>query len=123
MTEREWNREQGYKGGILLKYTADLNELKEFAMVMKDKNVNGKIYVNQANRNLEEPILSDEDTAGRQPLQMLRIVIQTDQESIYYEYLFNDAVDLEEINVQLEDMYAFFGKEIVSVEYMNDLIR
>ncbi|MGN7387660.1 hypothetical protein [Sporosarcina sp. SAFN-015] len=106
-----------------MKYTADLNELKDFAMTMKAQNVKGKIYVNQANHNLEEPILSDEDTAGRQPLQMLRIVIQTDQQAIYYEYLFNEAIDLEEINVQLEDIYSYFDKEIVSVEYMNDLVQ
>lgn len=106
-----------------MKYTADLNELKRFAMSMKDKDGKGKLYVNQANHNFEEPILSDEDTAGRQPLQMLRIVLQSDQESIYYEYLFNEAVDLEEINVQLEETYAFFGKEVVSVEYMNTLVQ
>lgn len=111
------------KGGMILKYSANLHELKDFAKKMMDKMVKGKIYVNQANHNLEELILSDEDTAGRQPLQMLRIVIQSDQESIYYEYLFNEAVDLEEINVQLEEIYTFFGKEIVSVDYMNELIQ
>lgn len=103
-------------------YTADLNYLKEFALKLKGNGGKGKIYVNQANHNLEEPILSDEDTAGRQPLQMLRIVIQTDRESIYYEYLFNEAFDLEEINLQLDEIYDYFGKEIVSVESMNELV-
>ncbi|WP_252503029.1 hypothetical protein [Sporosarcina sp. Marseille-Q4943] len=107
-----------------MKYTADdLNELKDFALKMKDKGVKGKIFVNQGNYNLEEPILSDENTAGRQPLQIFRIVIQTDEEAIYYEYLFNEATDLEEINVQLEEVYMHFEKEIVSVEYMNNLVR
>ncbi|MFC5603464.1 hypothetical protein [Sporosarcina koreensis] len=106
-----------------MKQTAEVNGLKDFAMEMMDKGVKGKIYVNQANHNFEEPILSDEDTAGRQPLQMLRIVIKTDRETIYYEYLFNEAFDLEEINVQLEDIFVYFEKEIVSVEFMNDLVR
>ncbi|MFS0687642.1 hypothetical protein AB1K89_00135 [Sporosarcina sp. 179-K 8C2 HS] len=106
-----------------MKQTADLNELKDFAMMMKDNKVKGKIFVNQANYNLEEPLLSDENTAGRQPLQIFRIVIQTGQESIYYEYLFNEATDLEEINLQLEEVYTYFEKEIVSVEYMNKLVR
>lgn len=106
-----------------MKYTADLNDLKDFALMLKNNGVKGKIYVNQANHNLEEPIISDEDTAGRQPLQILRFVIQTDQESIYYEYLFNEAFDLEEINVQLDEIYDYFGKEIVSAEYMNELVR
>ncbi|MCG7345391.1 hypothetical protein MHZ92_14735 [Sporosarcina sp. ACRSL] len=106
-----------------MKQITDLKELKDFAMAMMDKRVKGKIYVNQANYSLEEPILSDEDTAGRQPLQVLRILIKTDYESVYYEYLFNEALDLEEINVQLDDIYLYFEKEIVSVEYMNDLVR
>jgi hypothetical protein len=106
-----------------LKQTASLKELKDFANRMKDKAVSGKVYVNQANHNLEESIISDEDTSGRQPLQMLRIVIQTDQETIYYEYLFNEASDLEEINVQLHEIYMYFEKVIVSVEFMNDLVR
>jgi len=111
------------KGGILLNRTANLNELKDFATMLKDEKAKGKIYVNQANHNLEETILSDEDTSGRQPLQMLRIVLQTDEESIYYEYLFNEAVELEEINEQLKDVYDYFEKEIVSVEDMNNLVR
>lgn len=110
------------KGGNILKQTADLNELKDFAMEMMNKKIAGKIYVNQANHNLEEPILSDEDTAGRQPLQILRIVIQTDEESLYYDYLFNEAIDLEEINVQLNELYTYFEKEIVTAEFMNNLV-
>lgn len=120
---REWKREWEYKGGIILRQTADLKELKDFALGLMDRKAKGKIYVNQSNHNLEEAILSDEDTSGRQPLQMLRIVIQTDMESLYYEYLFNEAYELEEMNVQLADVYEFFGKEIVSVEQMNDLVK
>lgn len=107
----------------MLKRTEDLNELRDFAMRMMDKRANGKIYVNQSNYNSEEPILSDEDISGRQSLQMLRIVIQTNDESIYYEYLFSEALNLEEMNIQLEELYNYFNKEIVSVEYMNDLVR
>lgn len=106
-----------------MKQTVDLHELKKFAMRLAENGEKGQTFINQANHNREESLLSDEDTAGRHTLQVLRIVIQTKNDSIYFEYVFNEPIELEEMNVQLEEVYAKFPKNIVTVKEMNDLVR
>lgn len=102
--------------------TDDLFVVKDFAGRLRESGEQGETLINQANHNSEEPILSDEDTAGRQPLQVLRIVVKAKEESLYFEYIFHEAIELEELNVQLKDVYASFPKKVISTKEMNDLV-
>lgn len=105
-----------------MEQTDDLQKLQAFALRLSEGNVKGETFINQTNYNPEEMILSDEDTAGRQVLQLLRIIVKTEDESIYFEYIFNEPTELEEVNLQLEEVYAKFPKKVISVEMMNEMV-
>lgn len=105
-----------------MNHTDDLLVLKDFAARLKERGMKGETLINQANHNPEEPILSDEDTAGRHPLQVLRIIVKVKEESMYFEYVFNESIELEELNMQLEEVYANFPRKVISIEEMNDLV-
>lgn len=105
-----------------MKQTDDLQVLKEFVIRLRDSDAKGETLINQENLNPEEPILSDEDTAGRQALQILRIIVKANDDSMYFEYVFNEPTELEELNVQLEEVYSQFPKRVIDVDKMNDLV-
>ncbi|WOV88931.1 hypothetical protein QWT69_07460 [Sporosarcina oncorhynchi] len=105
-----------------MEQTNNLQELQDFVSKNNKRGVKGETIINQANHNAEEAILSDEDTAGRQVLQVLRIIVKTKEDAMYFEYVFNEPTELEEMNMQLEKVYAQFPRKIVGSEEMNELL-
>ncbi|GKV54122.1 hypothetical protein NCCP2222_00690 [Sporosarcina sp. NCCP-2222] len=100
--------------------------LQDFQALAEDaiqSNREGKIYLNQSNEHFEEPLLSDEDTAGRTPMQVLRFIFKTENETIVWEYPFSETSELEEVNLQLEPIYEHFPKQVIELDEAKRLIR
>lgn len=95
--------------------TEDVDELVAFA---ETAGQGGMMWVHQGNYVPEEPILSDEDTAGREPLQVLQILLEADEDATYAEFLFDSAAELEELTTELQPVYDRFTKEVVTAEDM-----
>ncbi|MEZ7171033.1 hypothetical protein [Sporosarcina sp. OR05] len=60
-----------------MKQASDLQELLRIAARLVEHGAVGQTYVNQTNHSTEETLLSDEDIAGRQALQVLRVILHT----------------------------------------------
>lgn len=100
--------------------------LQDFQSLAEDavqNNKEGTIYVNQSNEHFEEPVLSDEDIAGRTPMQVLRFILKTDSETIVWEYPFYETAELEEVNLQLEQLYQYFPKRVIDLEEAKRLLQ
>lgn len=105
-----------------MKQTSDLQELLKTAARLVEHGADGQTYVNQTNHSTEEPLLSDEDTAGRHALQDLRVILHTNLDTTYFDYIFNEPTEMEEVILQLEEVFRVFPKKVVSDEEMNHLI-
>ncbi|WP_153722185.1 hypothetical protein [Sporosarcina cascadiensis] len=102
-----------------MKQTDNADDLLAFAESVQK----GTVWIYQGNYAAEEPIMSDEDTAGREPLQVLDILIETDDGSRYFEFLFYSAAELEELTNELQPIYEKFPKEVLSSEAMKEKVR
>ncbi|QTD41798.1 hypothetical protein [Sporosarcina sp. Te-1] len=106
-----------------MKQAETLQDFQTFADEADRKGEKGIIYVNQSNKHFEEPLLSDEDTAGRAPMQLLRVILKVGGDSIFWEYPFFNTAELEEVNVQLEPIYKHFTKQVIELEEALHLIE
>lgn len=102
-----------------MKQTSDLIELMTISRQMQQRGLSGQTYVNQAKNSTEAPLLSDEDTVGRQALQVLRVLVDAGDEKVYFNFLFTETFELEEVMVQLEEVFKTYPKVIVSDEEMD----
>lgn len=100
--------------------TERVDELVTFA---KSAGEDGTVWMHQGNYVPEEPILSDEDTAGREPLQVLQVLIEAGGEMKYAEFLFYSAAELEELTIELQPVYDRFEKEVISADAMKEKTR
>lgn len=99
--------------------------LQDFQALAEDavqNNREGTIYLNQSNEHFEEPILSDEDTAGRAPMQVLRFILKTENETVVWEYPFSETAEMEEVNLQLEPIYEYFPKRVIELDEAKRMI-
>lgn len=98
-------------------------ELLKFADSAERQGQRGTVWVQQANYTAEETILSDEDVAGRESLQKLRILIEASEDSNYAEFLFSTAAELEELMSDLQPVFDWFTKEVVTEEKMDEKVH
>lgn len=112
------DRENVNRGGINMKLAASVKELIEFSDGTFTEENPVIIYVSQGGRVPDETVLLDEDTASANKLQILTVLIHSEKESIYYEYPFNEVVEMEEINHQLEVLFERFSKEVIDAKTM-----
>ena len=112
------DRENVNRGGINMKLAASVKELIEFSDGIFTEENPVIIYVSQGGRVPDETVLLDEDTASANKLQILTVLIHSEKESIYYEYPFNEVVEMEEINHQLEVLFERFSKEVIDAKTM-----
>ncbi|MEK5069976.1 hypothetical protein [Sporosarcina sp. FSL K6-1508] len=101
-----------------MKLAASVKELIEFSDGTFTEENPVIIYVSQGGRVPDETVLLDEDTASANKLQILTVLIHSEKESIYYEYPFNEVVEMEEINHQLEVLFERFSKEVIDAKTM-----
>lgn len=112
------DRENVNRGGINMKLAASVKELIEFSDGIFTEENPVTIYVSQGGQVPDETVLLDEDTASANKLQILTVLIHSEKESIYYEYPFNEVVEMEEINHQLEGVFERFSKEVIDAKTM-----
>lgn len=75
------------------------------------------LYVNQSDYIPEESIVSDEDTAGRVNMQMIRFLASSTTNAIYWEEPFYDSGELEQLTIQLDPLESFTRK-VTTLEEM-----
>lgn len=88
--------------------------------VLEMKEQTGETFICQENYVQEESVMTDEDVSGREPLQKLRLAVQTDQQQKCAEFLFYTAAELEELMIELQPVFDKFPKNAVSPEKMNE---
>ncbi|WP_301108125.1 hypothetical protein [Sporosarcina sp.] len=101
-----------------MKQTDNINDLLAFTESVQD----GTVWIYQGNYELEEPIMSDEDTAGREPLQVIQVLVESGKENNLYEFVFNSAAELEELTNELQPVYEKFSKQVLDLDSMNEKI-
>lgn len=102
------------------KQTIDTEELLSFA---RGEDQSGTSWIHQANYVGEEVIMSDEDLAGKEPLQRLRIVVESNGNAKYFESLFYTGAELEELISELEPVFVKFPKEVLSSDEMDEKVQ
>ncbi|GEM_PF-3989445 len=65
------------------------------------------LLVSQADFTPEEPIVSDEDTAGGVNMQIVRLLACTDQAAVYWAEPIYDSGELEQMNIKLGSLEQF----------------
>lgn len=102
------------------KPTMDTEVLLVFA---EEANGSGTSWIQQADYVGEETIMTDEDLAGREPLQRLRIVVESDGNAKYFESLFHTGAELEELMSELEPVFKQFPKKVLSSDEMDEKVQ
>lgn len=102
------------------KQTIDTEELLSFA---EGASQSGTSWINQSDYVGEEAIMSDEDLAGREPLQRLQIVVEFEGKTKYFESLFYTGAELEELMSELEPVFEKFPKEVLSSDEMDKKVQ
>ena len=102
------------------KQTIDIEELLSFA---EGACQSGTAWINQSDYVGEEAIMSDEDLAGREPLQRLRIVVESGGKAKYFESLFYTGAELEELMSELEPVFEKFPKEVLSSDEIDEKVQ
>lgn len=105
-----------------MRQAATLEELVEFA-VRESEGREGHTYINQSDWNEEGMILTDEDTGGALPLQLIRLIVQSAKHAIYYEYPFSEPAELEDMNYQLDPVFTRFPRVVLNREEMDRKIE
>lgn len=102
------------------KQTMNTEELLSFA---EGAEQSGTTWIEQANYVGEEPIMTDEDLAGKEPLQRLRIVVESGKHTKYFELIFYTAAELEELMTELEPVFEKFPKQALNAGEMDEKAR
>ncbi|PID01940.1 MULTISPECIES: hypothetical protein [unclassified Sporosarcina] len=100
--------------------TMDTEELLLFA---KEADESGTTWIQQADYEAEEAIMTDEDLAGKEPLQRLRIVVESDGNTKYFETLFYTGAELEELMSELEPVFKKYPKKVLDSDEMDEKIQ
>ncbi|MEK3934803.1 hypothetical protein MKY41_05725 [Sporosarcina sp. FSL W7-1349] len=101
-----------------MRQAATLEELVEFAEQESEGQRVGHTYINQSDWIKEETVLTDEDTGGALPLQLIRLIVQSAKHTIYYEYPFSEPAELEDMNYQLDPVFTLFPRVVLNREEM-----
>lgn len=99
------------------------NNTEELLRFAEEAPTNGTSFINQADYVGEEAIMSDEDLAGREPLQRLRILVETTDDTCYFESFFYTGAELEELMSELEPVFEKFPKEVLGSEEMDKKVQ
>ncbi|BAQ10750.1 hypothetical protein OXB_2279 [Bacillus sp. OxB-1] len=102
-----------------MRQAATLEELLEFAEQESADEREGHTFINQADWVEEETVLTDEDTGGALPLQLIRLIVQSAKHAIYYEYPFSEPAELEDMNYQLDPVFTRFPRVVLNREEMD----
>lgn len=102
------------------KPTMNTEELLSFA---EEANELGTTWIQQSDYVEEESVMMDEDLSGREPLQRLRIAVESGRNATYFESLFYSGAELEEIMSELEPVFEKFPKKVLSSEEMDEKIQ
>ncbi|PIC70147.1 hypothetical protein CSV77_10330 [Sporosarcina sp. P16b] len=100
--------------------TMDTEELLLFAT---EADESGTTWIQQADYEAEEAIMTDEDLAGREPLQRLRIVVESNGNTKYFESLFYTGAELEELMSELEPVFKKYPKKVLDSDEMDEKIQ
>ena len=102
------------------KETMDTEELLSFT---EGADQSGTSWIQQANYIAEEAIMTDEDLAGKEPLQLLRILVESGERTKYFESIFYSAAELEELMSELNPVFEKFPKQVLSLDEMDEKVK
>ncbi|ARD47766.1 hypothetical protein [Sporosarcina sp. P33] len=103
-----------------MKRTTDKEELLSFAESAENT---GTTWIQQDDYAGEEPIMTDEDLSGREPLQRLRLIVEAGGQIKSFETLFSTAAELEELMGELEPIFEKHPKQVLSADGMDEKLH
>lgn len=101
-------------------YAQAFEDVKEFAINVHSKGGAGNLYVSQTEMAPDKVFFGDEDTGRASVHQILSILLQTTEGSIFYEYNFFQPYELEDAFEMLNEVNELFPKVVVDKEDIED---
>ncbi len=95
-----------------------LSEVVEFADDGKSKGLEGTIYLQQKETAQGGTLFGDEDAGGGKAIEKIRLLIETTDNSMYYEDEFKDMDFYKDALSQLERLESYYPIERLSEEDM-----
>lgn len=103
-------------------YADSFDEVRNFAEKAHSLSSNGKMLLSQSETTPDELFFGDEDMGRSLVPQILSVMLETESGTIFYEYTFFTPEDLEEANLQLHSIEAYYPKVIVERDDIERLI-
>ncbi|WP_084242775.1 hypothetical protein [Planomicrobium okeanokoites] len=100
-----------------------LSEVVEFADESKRKGLEGTVYLQQKEAAQGGTSFSDEDASGGKAVEKIRLLLETTEDSMYYEDEFEDMDFYKDALVQLERLETYFPIERLSEEEMKQKLE
>lgn len=94
-------------------YGHSFEEIKDFAETAQSKSATGTLYVSQTETAPDEVFFGDEDTGRSSAQQILSVLLETSEGSIFYEYRFFQPFDLDDGHDMLEYVEELFPKKVL----------
>ncbi|CAM4065169.1 hypothetical protein [Lederbergia lenta] len=104
-------------------YGQSFEDMEEFAEKAHSKNATGSLYVNQTETAPNEIFFGDEDTGRSNVQQILSVLLETSEGSIFYEYRFFQPFDLEDAHDILEFVEKLFPKKVLDKDDFENKIN
>lgn len=95
-----------------------LSEVVDFADESKRKGLEGTVYLQQKETGQDETTFGDEDASGGKAIEKIRLMLETTDNSMYYEDEFEDMDFYKDALVQLERLETYFPIERLSEKEM-----
>ena len=103
-----------------MKETAtDIEEVLDFADSAREKGAGGTVFLLETEGLPDGPVVGDED-AGTKAVQAVRLLLETDDGSIYYADEFNDMQRYKETLQQIEELSEDYEVRRISEEEMQE---
>ncbi|MFD1032392.1 hypothetical protein [Metaplanococcus flavidus] len=100
-----------------------LSEVVEHADEGKRKGLDGTVYLQQQETTEGGTVFGDEDASGGKAIEKIRLLLETSDNSIYYEDEFTDMDFYKDALVQLERLETYYPIERVSEEELGQKLE
>ncbi|QHJ72181.1 hypothetical protein [Planococcus halotolerans] len=100
-----------------------LSEVVDFADESKRKGLEGTVYLQQKETAQGGTSFGDEDASGGKAVEKIRLLLETTDNSMYYEDEFEDMDFYKDALVQLERLETYFPIERLSEEEIKNKLE
>ena len=100
-----------------------LSEVVDFADESKRKGLEGTVYLQQKETGQDDTSIADEDASGGKAIEKIHLLLETTDNSMYYEDEFEDMDFYKDALVQLERLETYYPIERLSEEEIKNKLE